>query len=283
MADTERIVDCHAHIIDPERFPFTGRKGYQPRSDERGTREAFCAILDAHGVSNAVLVQLSGYGTDNSANLDAMKTYPGRFKAIAVVDPDATDRMLEHLADAGVVGVRFNLPSYDPHALVRPSAPRLLQRLKALGWFAQVYADDGQWPDAAAVLRASGVRVLVDHFGVCDISVGTGHPGFQAVLALGREGIATVKLSSLFRVSRMLADFDDLDPFVHELLKAYGVNGCIWGSDWPFINVPRRPIYADLLPPMSRWLPDAGDRACVLAHNPRRLFGFADYGCPSSP
>ena len=60
------------------------------------------------------------------------------------------------------------------------------------------------------------------------------------------------------------------------LLKAYGVNGCVWGSDWPFINVPRRPIYADLLPPLSRWLPNAGDRACVLAHNPRRLFGFAE-------
>ena len=126
------------------------------------------------------------------------------------------------------------------------------------------------------MLRASGVKVLVDHFGVRDIAVGTGHPGFQAVLALGREGIATVKLSSLFRVSRMLAGFDDLDPFVDELLKAFGVKGCIWGSDWPFINVPRRPVYADLLAPLSRWLPNPGDRARVLAHNPHRLFGFGD-------
>ena len=276
MVNTERIVDCHAHIIDPERFPLSGNKGYQPRSDERGTREVFCAVLDEHGVSNAVLVQLSGYGTDNSANLDAMRSHPGRFKAIAVVDPDATDRSLENLAEGGVVGVRFNLPSYDPDALMRPGALGLLQRFKTLGWFAQVYADDEQWPDAAAVLRASGVKVLVDHLGVRDISVGTGHPGFQAVLALGREGIATVKLSSLFRVSRMLTGFDDLDPFVDELLKAFGVKGCIWGSDWPFINVPRRPVYADLLTPLSRWLPDPGDRARVLAHNPRRLFGFGD-------
>ena len=276
MVTTERIVDCHAHIIDPVRFPFTGTKGYQPRPDEKGTREAFCAVLDEHGIGNAVLVQLSGYGTDNSANLDAMKANPGRFKAIAVVDPDATDRTFEDLADAGVVGVRFNLPSYEADALMQPGSQRFLQRLKALGWFAQIYADDGQWPDVAPVLRASGVRVLVDHFGVRDIAVGTRHPGFQAVLALGREGNATVKLSSLFRVSRMLAVFDDLDPYVDELLKAFGVNGCLWGSDWPFINVPRRPIYADVLAPLSRWLPDPGDRARVLAHNPRRLFGFGD-------
>ena len=274
MGDTESIVDCHAHIIDPQRFPFTGTKGYQPRPDEFGTREGFCAVLDQHGVRNGVLVQLSGYGTDNGANLDAMKACPGRFKAIAVVDPNASDRSLEDLAAAGVVGVRFNLPSYDPLALSRPETPRLLQRLKALGWFAQVYADDDQWPAAAAILRTSGVRVLVDHFGVRDIGVGTRHPGFQAVLALGRESIATVKLSSPFRVSRMLAGFEDLDPYVDELLKAFGVQGCLWGSDWPFINVPRRPHYADVLAPLSRWLPDAGDRALVLAHNPHRLFGF---------
>jgi predicted TIM-barrel fold metal-dependent hydrolase len=276
VANEDRIVDCHAHIIDPVRFPFTGAKGYHPRPDEHGTREEFCAVLDRHGVSNGVLVQLSGYGTDNSANLDAMKTYPGRFKAIAVVDPDATDRTLEDLAAAGVVGVRFNLVSYEPDALSQSDASGLLQRLKSLGWFAQIYADDTQWRDAAAVLKASGVRVLVDHFGVRDIALGTRHAGFQAVLALGREGNAIAKLSSLFRVSRMLEGFDDQDPFVDKLLKAFGVDRFIWGSDWPFINVPRRPNYADLMTPLSRWLPDAGDRARVLAGNPRRLFGFGD-------
>ena len=276
MAQPERSVDCHAHIIDPQRFPFTGGEGYQPRPDESGTREAYCAALDQHGVSHGVLVQLSGYGTDNRANLDAMMAYPGRFKAVAVVDPNASDRTLEDLAAAGVVGVRFNLPSYDPDALSRPEAPRLLQRMKALGWFAQVYADDPQWPAAAAVLRASGVRVLVDHFGVRNIAVGTGHRGFQAVLALGRDGIATVKLSSPFRVSRMLAGYEDLDPYVEKLLPAFGVQNCVWGSDWPFINVPRRPRYADVLASLSRWLPDPADRARVLSHNPVRLFGFKE-------
>ena len=73
MANEDRIVDCHAHIIDPARFPFTGTKGYQPHPDERGTREECCAVLDRHGVSHAVLVQLSGYGTNNGAILDAVK------------------------------------------------------------------------------------------------------------------------------------------------------------------------------------------------------------------
>jgi predicted TIM-barrel fold metal-dependent hydrolase len=276
VANAARIVDCHAHIIDPARFPLTGTRGYKPRSDESGPREEFCTVLHGHGISHAVLVQLSGYGTDNAAILDAVETYRGRFKAIAVIDPDASDRTLEDLAAAGVVGVRFNLVSYEPEALSRGDSPRLLQRLKALGWFAQVYADDAQWPLAAAALTRSGIRVLVDHFGVRDIAGGIGHAGFQSVLALGREGNATVKFSSLFRVSRELTGFHDLDPFVEQLLAAFGVAGCVWGSDWPFINVPRRPNYADVMAPLSRWLPDHGDRERVLVGNPHRLVGFGD-------
>jgi predicted TIM-barrel fold metal-dependent hydrolase len=287
MTDNEPAVDCHAHIIDPARFPFAPvvaanagthaqqpPRGYRPRFGEHGTREEFCAILDQHGIGCGLLVQLSGYETNNGAILDAVKTYPGRFKAIVVVDPDASDTTLEELAAAGAVGARFNLPSYDPAALMRPDAPRLLARLKALGWFAQVFADDAQWAQAAPVLRESGVRVLIDHMGVKDIARGLDQPGFQSVLALGREGNAVVKLSGLFRSSRGLSGFEDLDPFVEQLLNAFGIDGCVWGSDWPFTSVPQRPQYGDLLAPLSRWLPHPADRQRVLAHNPHRLFGF---------
>ena len=45
MVTEDRIVDSHAHIIDPVRFPFIGTKGYRARADEHGTREEFCAVL----------------------------------------------------------------------------------------------------------------------------------------------------------------------------------------------------------------------------------------------
>ena len=269
-----RNVDCHAHIIDLARFPVPAGRGYKPTAEERGTREEFCSTLDRHGLHHGLLVQLSGYGTDNSPILDAIAAYPGRFKAIAVIDASFDDRRLEDLARAGVVGVRFNLPSYDPGALSGPEVPRLLERIKALGWVAQVYATDAQWLAAAPVLAASGVRVIVDHLGVYDIAGGTAQAGFQQVLRLGREGRAAVKLSSLFRISRV-AGHADLDPFVERLLSSFGVDNCLWGSDWPFVAVAERPTYADTMAPLQRWLPDRDDRDRVLARNPARLFGFA--------
>jgi predicted TIM-barrel fold metal-dependent hydrolase len=269
------IIDTHAHIIDPARFPFGAGPGYKPRPDEIGTSEMFCATLDAHGVHHAVLVQLSGYGYDNSALLDAMARHPGRFKAVAVVDPETPERVLTNLAARGVVGVRFNLVSYASDALQRPGAERFLARLKALGWFAQVFADDAQWPETAHMLGKSGVRVLVDHFGARNLALGTKGSGFQAVLALGRGGNAAVKLSAPFRMASEERAFAELEPFAEALIDTFGIENCVWGSDWPFINLPGGFRYDAALRAMDRWLSSPDQREQVLWRNPLRLFGFA--------
>ena len=62
------------------------------------------------------------------------------------------------------------------------------------------------------------------------------------------------------RVSKMTSGFDDLDPFVEAIVDAFGVERCVWGSDWPYINTPRRPTYAELLAPVARWFPGADAR-----------------------
>lgn len=269
-----RIADCHVHLIDPARFPLDASgRGYQPRPHEIGTREQLCATMDANGVGAALLVQLSGYGTDNAILLDAMRADPRRFKAIAVVDAGISEATMAAMAEAGVVGVRFNLVSFDREQLFRPETARLLARLKALDWFAQVFAADDQWPDAARLLRRAGVRVLVDHFGLRQ-PAGTDTPGFQAVLALARDGIAAIKLSAPFRISAVRPGYDDLAPAVDALLERAGIDTLIWGSDWPFPDVAPRLNYADTLAPIARWLGSGEERNRVLWRNPARLFGF---------
>lgn len=269
------IIDCHAHVIDPARFPYVDGPGYRPLPHETGTREAFAAVLDAHSAKHALLVQPSCYGTDNAAMLDAVARDPGRFKAIAVVASDTSDKALAALAARGVVGVRFNLVSYDRDALVKAASTGLLDRLRAAGLSAQIYAHDQQWPMLLPVLQAHGVRVIVDHFGIRDISAGVAAPGFQAVLELGRRGNAAVKLSAPFRLAPPSA-YGKIDAFAESLLSAFGIERCVWGSDWPFLDV-RDPInYADLPETLGRWLPHAADRRRILWTNPVHLFGFGE-------
>jgi predicted TIM-barrel fold metal-dependent hydrolase len=268
------IADCHLHIIDPQRFPFVPGVGYTPRPDESGRRELLDAVLGAHGVTYALLVQPSCYGFEDSAMLDAMNAEPGRFKAIAVVEGSESDGQLQALADQGVVGVRFNLVNFDHGALTGAGALRLLERLKAHGWFAQIHAEDRQWPEIGPLLRRSGVEVLIDHFGVRNLAPGTGAPGFQTVLELGRTGRAVVKLSAPFRIASRPDRYAELDGHAEQLLAAFGKEHCIWGSDWPFLAMGGGIEYGACLAALTRWLPEAGDRDQVLRDNPARLFGF---------
>jgi predicted TIM-barrel fold metal-dependent hydrolase len=266
-----RSIDCHAHIIDPARFPFDDGPGYRPASHEVGTLADYVISLEGAGVAHSLLVQPSGYGTDNRALLDALARQPARFKGIAVVAPEFPDAELDRLGTAGVVGARFNLASYRTDGLRGRAAEMLLARLAERGWYAQVHATDPQWAETVPVLRRTGVRVLVDHFGVSDPALGTAAPGFQGVLALGREGRGAVKLSAAYRIG----DPARLDHHAAALLAAFGPDRCVWGSDWPFLAAAGPPAYADTLALLARWLPDAAERARVLWQTPARLFGFA--------
>jgi predicted TIM-barrel fold metal-dependent hydrolase len=276
MSRTRRIIDCHAHVIDPDRFALAPGGGYRPRPDEVGTAQDYRAELDRNGVWGAVLVQPSGYGLDNAALLDAIGRNPARMRGIAMLDLQTDPAALEQLAERGVVGVRFNLATYEPDAFHRPEIKPFLARIRALGWFAEVFGTDAQWAQAAPLLRAAEVKTLVDHFGVEDVAAGTDQPGFREILALGRDGLAVVKLSAPFRVSRRPGTYDDLAPYVGALLEAFEPDCRLWGSDWPFLGLPSRPNYGEQLAALARWLPDEDERDRVLWRNPARLFGFGD-------
>lgn len=155
---------------------------------------------------------------------------------------------------------------------------RLLERIKALGWFAQVYFHDDEVLKLLPILDRAGIRVVVDHCACPDPARGLDQPGFAAVLELGRRGNAAIKLSGPFRYSRRPWPYDDCDAFVQALVDAFTLDNCVWGSDWPFVRLPARQDYGPVRQLLDRWLPDPADRARVLWDTPRRWFGFTAEG-----
>jgi len=245
-----------------------------PAPNERGTPAEYLNVLDAHGVTHGLLVNpQAGYATDNACMLDAIAGSRGRLKGIALIGHDVTDRELQQLKDGGVVGARFNLLFSHATSIRGAEGVRLLERVREVGWFAQIYFRGDELLDALPVLRQSKVPIVADHLGAPDTARPVTQPGFQALLALGREG-AAVKLSGAFRSSTRPWPHEDVDPFVAALLDAFTPGRCVWGSDWPFVRLPRRIDYGPQLALLERWIPDATARDQVLRETPSRLFGF---------
>jgi len=273
----EPKVDCHNHIFDPQNFPYAEDVLYRPSGAELNSAALLTQLCEAYGLAYALIVQPnSGYGLDNRCLLDAIKNSGGRFKGIAVVGEDADLAQLLRLKQAGIVGIAFNTTVWGIPYYLNPDKDLdgLLQRLTELELFLQIQVQGDELLSLMPLLGRSNVRLLIDHCGRPIPEKGINQPGFKAVLELGRTGRAVVKLSGYEKFSRESYPYNDVRPYVEALIDAYGVDNCIWGSDWPFIHAPERIDYGTLLKLTERFLPDAADRRKVLFENPRRLFGF---------
>lgn len=268
--------DCHAHIFGGPQYPFVADPVYLPDASQRGTVQGFLAVLDAHGFTHGLVVQAQPYRYDNRAMLDGIAASKGRLKGVALVSPSVTERELRALADGGVVGIRFNTMTEGLREFQEPGADVLLTRIREMGWFLQVHCQLDELAAAAPLIRRSGVRLMVDHFGRPDVRRGVSQPGFATLLELGREGQAVVKLSGPFRSSIKGPPYDDVDDFIAAAVEAFTLERCVFGSDWPFTRTEERIDYGPQAACIARWFPDPLDRRKLLWDTPQRLFGFAD-------
>ena len=268
-------VDCHAHIIDPGRFAYAPDAAYRPAGQEIGPLERYLAVLDAHDISHAVVVQpTSGYLFDHRCLLDAVARGAGRLRAIVRVPPDHPG-VHEALLDApGVVGVRIDLVGDGPDVVDAAGMPWLLDAMRERGLQLQIQCAGDQLVRALSVVAAARAPVVIDHCGRPVPSRGRDQPGFAALLDLGREG-HVVKLTGAFRFSAEEPPYRDCEPFIQALVETFTTDRCLWGSDWPYLRLTGRLDYGPGLALLAQWIPDVAARRAILVDTPVRLFGLA--------
>jgi predicted TIM-barrel fold metal-dependent hydrolase len=265
-------IDAHCHVLDPSRFAYASDVAYRPTGQEQGELRALHAVMDCYNVQHALLVEPnSGYGLDNRCMLDAIAQGQGKFKGIAVVANDISDEQLALLQSQGVIGIAFNasLHGCAYYAGIGP----LLKRMAGREMWAQFQVQDDQLLQLLPMIEASSVRVMIDHCGRPDLTRDVNQEGFSALLALGRGGQAVVKLSGFAKFSREGFRFDDAKPYVEALAKNFGLQRCLWASDWPYLKAPYRLDFGPMLALYAN-LFDLTECEQIMWHSPQALLGF---------
>ncbi|HEY4375247.1 MAG TPA: amidohydrolase family protein [Burkholderiales bacterium] len=270
--------DTHAHICGPSaKYLYDPARIYTPPD---ALLPDYRYMLETLGVSRAVLVQPSVYGTDNSALIDALATDPKRLRGVAVIKPDTPFAELERMHAAGVRGVRCNIVDVKegrgklPMAMLLP----LARRIQPLGWHLEFLMHVDEFPDLDKLLDGFPVATVFGHLGymrtIDGKMRGMDDPGFKSLLRLLQTGRAWVKLTGPYRISTGTLPYADVTPFAHALLEAAPTQ-IVWGSDWPHVMVKgAMPNDGDLADCLAQWVPDQKMREQVLAHNPARLYEF---------
>jgi predicted TIM-barrel fold metal-dependent hydrolase len=274
----EPKIDSHCHILDPEHFAYSPEVAYRPSGQETGSADYFQSVMACYGARHALLVgPNSGYNLNNACLLDAIARYPHLFKGIAVVPNDCDEKTLSALKDQGIVGVAFNysLNGLAHYASIEP----LLIRLKKLGLWAQFQVEGDQLATLLPLIERTGVKLMIDHCGRPDLS--PKQPvssvfetaGFKAMLALGQRGSAVMKISGYAKFSTQAYPFEDVAQVAQLLVKTYGLERCIWASDWPYLKATPRLDYGPMLQLMERDF-TLHERQHLFWETPRALFGF---------
>ena len=267
--------DTHAHVLGPAaQYDYSPARVYTPPDC---LPKDYRHMLDMMGVTRAVLIQPSVYGTDNAAMLDAMKADPQRLRGVAVVDPSISDAELKMMHAAGVRGVRVNIVDVKdrkPGSLPMDMLRNLAARIAPLGWHVEFLMHADEFPDLDKTFADFPAPIVLGHLGYMKTSLGLDNPGFQALLRLMQAGRAWVKLTGPYRISGGPMPHADTVPYANALIKA-NADRVIWGSDWPHVmHKGAMPNDADITDLLLQWVPDAAQRELVLVSNPARLYGF---------
>ena len=265
-------IDAHCHVLEPSRFPYGENASYRPAGQEMGSAKYFQEVMTCYAVKHALLVgPNSGYATDNRCLLDAIACAPEVFKGIAVVPNDTSLETLQQLKTQGVIGVAFNpaLMGFDFYADIEP----LLQRLKQLDMWAQFQVENDLLLDYLPMLSRVDVKVMVDHCGRPNLSAGVSQLGIEALLALGREGRAVVKISGFAKFSQAGYPFDDTRIYIEALAQHFGLKNCVWASDWPYLKAPYRLDYGPMLRVYDGMF-NAEERHQLMYLSAQHHFGF---------
>jgi len=268
-------IDSHAHVF-ARGLPLAAQRRHAPDYD--AMLGEYLGHLDRSGISHGVLVQPSFLGTDNSYLLSAVRQYPQRLRGVAMVPLGVTDEELTRQAAQGVVDV----PDF-----VAPQWQSLLTRVCALGWHVEVHREACDLPCILDAVLLSGCEVVVDHFGRPDPAAGVNDPGFAALLRVADSGRVWVKLSAAYRNARVsrLPLLERAAALVQQdaaaataaasaLLRAFGADRLVWGSDWPHTQHQDLVDFAGSRALLDNWIPDAAQRRRILVDTPAALYRF---------
>jgi len=275
------VCDCHSHVYGPfDEFPLAKTRTFTP---PEAPIESLAAVWRRHGIDRAVLIQGNAYGTDHAALVRAIAREPERRRGVATVAWDVTDEDLAFLDRVGVRAVRFN---WVKHLLGKSTLPRkaliakaigLMERVNLLGWHAEVHVDAEDLDLVGRLSVPSGMVLVVDHMARLDAAREQSRPLLSRLLKLLERERIWVKISGADRVAAECESLASAVPILKSVIRQ-APQRCVWGLDWPHVNLARKRNEVELIGLLDSVVPDEATLRSILIDTPARLYGFAAAG-----
>ena len=233
------IIDAQLHAYERDRPERPWHKALTGPPEATG--EETVAILDEAGVDGAILVSaFTMYRYDASYAIEVRNRYPHRFALVRPVDPanpTVADVISEWKHTPGAVAVRMLLVRSG--LATDPADPGLNGVLKeAARWSLPVNLHiAGRLDQGIELIRRNpDTQIVVDHLGLVQPHVPPklAQPWAELpkVLTLAEFPNVAIKITGACTLSLEAFPYNDIWDPVCRLIDAFGVDRCLWGTDW---------------------------------------------------
>jgi L-fuconolactonase len=269
------IIDTHAHIYSPDekKYPVIEKPLRPPGG--KGSVEDLRADSQAAGVRAVCAIQTSTfYRFDNRYILDSAVAHPDWIAGDCTLDPDDphSPGQLKHYAEKyGICGMR-SIPARDGR-LDHPGVRALWKAAAEAGIVINILIGHDKADQAERMIPDfPALRVVLDH--CMNPKAG---PELETIVGkverMARFKNLHAKLTFLATGSDTGYPCADMHQPCLRIVKAFGSERCIWGSDFPCELWTPRVSYKDNLRIFTEALPlSERDRVNILGTTARRLF-----------
>ena len=232
------IIDSHQHFINPGKIDYCWMTPDMPLAKDfmPGDLEP---VLKANGVAKTVLVEAADSEEENVFMMDLARENDFIAGVVIWLDmesPQFEAELKRYLENPKFVGIRPMIESIPDDAwMLKPSVKKAFGKLEAHGVCFDFLTHPRHMPYAIEILNEfPNLRTVINHISKPKIKDGLFQPWAELMAEIASHSNVFCKLSGMITE----ADHDgwkpeDLTPYIEHVLKLFGPERCMFGSDWP--------------------------------------------------
>ncbi|MEQ8782190.1 MAG: amidohydrolase family protein [Roseibium album] len=238
-----RLIDTHHHLWDTAKTDYPWMTAELDAIRRRFDTDDLLAVTGPAGVTGTILVQTRSSFEESQEFLAVAEDTDLILGVVAWVDlssPDVFERITTLKSGKGgtyLVGIRHQVhDEEDENWMLREDVQRGLSAIHAQELAYDLLLRPRELPAAiSAVRNLPDMHWVLDHIAKPEIAKGGWHPWADHIEDLAKASpTCWVKLSGMATEADWNAwTIDDLTPYANHIIKSFGPQRCMLGSDWP--------------------------------------------------
>jgi L-fuconolactonase len=270
-------IDSHQHYWRPERSDYGWLTASLGAIHRDFLPDDLHPLLAAAGIDRTILVQAAPTFAETEFLLALAAEEPSIAGVVGWLDfdnPETVRRIPAAARNPLLVGLRpmiHDIP--DPDWMLSPAVGAALAAVADAGLVFDALVRPPHLTRLAVLAdRHQSLSIVIDHCAKPAIASRQWQPWAADMAALAERPNTVVKLSGLATEAGASWSAADLKPYADHVLKCFGPQRVMWGSDWPVLNLAGdygawRSATEALIGGLS-----ASDRAAIEGGTARRIY-----------